>query len=537
MASNTDVVGMGSRADGGGLGQDSGLSIQLKRILTAKLPLLNSPGTVIENSLYYDTSSSTVHAVEMQATFSKDRISFNQLNLGSSATAYIPSVLFAGNAYWVAQFNPNATIKDLIKDGVMLPEGYGFDQINSIVVYLGASSVAQVQISGKTNFMIAMATCETQEKKRAVLHAAGKYVCTKDNAKYIAVGGEVAYQGDYSVFNTGMWYNDQYNFPAITVATDPAWKSQLATFAVPLRLPWTSMAALAGRLSFDTKLCTQPIQVVLEYKSRDSCVSFKPGSTEAFQTQFSQYGFSTLQCWQEELIDKSLSVRNELLAMPEFNVGWPFQYIQSIPFNVGGTETDSGDTNQEFRMNLSSIINADLTTFLFMVSSNFRNNARESQINYNPLYGERLFQIELQLNGQRFFSFNDDVYPGVFTSKLIGAPTVSYSQLSTSLNAGSNDFWEQGGGIINNTTRIYEFNNSKLRAICNEASLQNTCRFTNQTFQIVFKVDRNINWGFGSDAATSKAISVEGFVLHMAYLYNGVFLIGGDGGTTKLITN
>ena len=48
----------GYRADAGTLGQDQGLSMQLRNIMTAKIPLLNAPGTVLENSLYYDINSS-----------------------------------------------------------------------------------------------------------------------------------------------------------------------------------------------------------------------------------------------------------------------------------------------------------------------------------------------------------------------------------------------------------------------------------------------------------------------------------------------
>lgn len=542
MASNTDVVGMGSRADGGGLGQDGGLSRQLQRILTAKLPLLNSPGTVIENSLYYDTTSSTVHAVEMQSTFAKDRISLQNVVMGSSATAYIPSVLFAGTVWWVGRLNSNARtdIPDVGStnlNNLSLSTGYGFDMLNSIVVYLGASSVAQVQISGKTNFMIAMAACETEEKKRMVLQGAGKAVNTLSEGQYrpVAVGAMVSHLAPYFVFNTATSYQGQYYEQVIAPVTAETRKA-LASFAVPLRLPWTSLAALAGRLSFDTKLCTQPIQVVLEYKSRASCMATSNSSTPAFLTQFDNFESSSLQLWQEELIDKSLSVRNELLAMPQFNVGWPFQYLQSIPFNL--PETDNGTTAQPFEMNLTSIINADLTTMFFMVSSNYRNNTSKAGPNYDPLYGERLYNIELKLNGQRFFNFDDDIYPNVYTSKLIGLPWVNYRKCLTRLDAGATDQFAATTRFVSSmTSHVYELNNSKLRAIANEASLQNTCRFTNQTFQIKFNVDREYNWATSITPAVDLEIKKQGYVLHMCYAYNGVFLIGGDGGTTKLITN
>ena len=89
---------------------------------------------------------------------------------------------------------------------------------------------------------------------------------------------------------------------------------------------------------------------------------------------------------------------------------------------------------------------------------------------------------------------------------------------------------------------IYEFNNSRLRSIISEANLQNTARFTNQTFQLSFKINRELYYlqTHGNGQPNYYATNVDknsGYRLNMTYLYNAVFMIGGDGGTTKLITN
>ena len=145
----------GYRADAGTLGQDQGLSMQLRNIMTAKIPLLNAPGTVLENSLYYDINSSSITAVELQATFAKDRISFNNMQMGSSPSAYIPSVLFAGNPFWFVQLpdfvytSENVTALD--NEPLIFPQGWGFAAIETIIVYMGASSSAQIQIDNYTN--------------------------------------------------------------------------------------------------------------------------------------------------------------------------------------------------------------------------------------------------------------------------------------------------------------------------------------------------------------------------------------------------
>jgi hypothetical protein len=516
----------GYRADHGTLGQDQGLSDQLKRIITAKGPLLGAPGTVIENDLYYDVASSVVHPVEVQATFAKDRISFNNNVIGSSPSVYIPSVYFAGNAFWMVTL-PDANWPASVGSTTtfVAPHGWGFNCLDSIVVYMGASSIAQIQISGVTNFMVNLATCETYEKKLAMITGAGYYLKPHDPNSIMAKPANSA----------NLWrakfFGSYYDASISTTGVFPSMRQAV----VPLRLPWTSMSVLEKRLSLDTKLSTQPIQVTINTKPLSSC--FYVTNDISFPTTWAS---STLQLWQEELSDKSLSVRNELLAMPMFNVAYPFQYLQSIPFNVLGPDNYTSD--QSFTMNLTSIINADLTTMLFMVrwEGTGNNVSRcESAGQFCPLYGELLTDFTLLLNGQRFFGFDNNCYEFVSLAKQMadvtypvtmpcGKSTTTTSTISSNVNSivAMNNMKTFPG-------HIYELNFSRLRALIGESHLQNTGRFTNQTFQLQFKINRDL--GYLNDLASTPSLK-SGYVLHMCYNYNGCYLVGGDGGTTKLVT-
>ena len=519
----TDVTGYRDRgglpsAEGGNtLGGDSSLSRQVHNILTPKLPLLNTPGSVLENTIYYDVNSSSVSVLEEQATFAKDRISLNSVILGSNATAYIPSFLFAGPVFWVGSLLSSATYIGGTGN-ILAPQGYGFSLLNNIIIYMGSSNIAQIQLSGPANYLIAMACCETRGKREAVLNGAGRFL--DGGSKFSPIADSVA---DAKVFR----YRTNGDYYASPNAIDHS--PHLAQFAVPLRLPWTSLSIIDKRLSLDTKLLTQPIQIILDVASRDS--TFYLTGTSSFFDQFSRLEYSTLQLWQEELSDKSMSVRNELLALPEFNVGLPFQYAQSIDFSIPSV-SDTGISSYVHTINLSSIINSDLTTFLFFVTADVRtNNQLGNQgithgSNYLPLLGERLYDLELKLNGQRFFNFEGDLFKTVYMTKAMDHffPTLVAS-IPTSASAAKDV-------II--PSCLYELNNSRLRSIISESHLQNTCRFTNQTFQLSFKIDRDLNWGYFPTSVTTPK---KGFTLHMCYLYNGVFLIGGDGGTSKLITN
>jgi len=534
----SDIAGY--RADGGGLGQDQGVSKQLKGILTAKLPLLSAPGTVLENSLYYDINSSSVTAVEEQATFCKDRIAFNNFAYGSTPSAYIPSVLFANTLFWVVAFPedcvaPTGQTAQNAGKWLNIPQGWGFNAFRNLIVYMGASSIAQIQISAVTNFLVCLATCETYEKRQRMITGAGAYVnpCSDTSACYCRTAGANLWRFGLGPDN---WYTTNGG-PTAGRITRPYMRQAV----VPLRVPWSSMAVLDKRLSFDTKLSTQPVQIALQTNPLTEIITCNSEWIPAFK---SGWDYSTLQLWQEELSDKSLSVRNELLAQPEFNVGYPFQYAQSIPFDISGRVYGGGETGVPdyitVQANISSIINSDLTTFLFNVTWNGRTNPNGGQ--FCPLFGERLINIELLLNGQRFFAFNDNDYSYVTLAKHLDSPGYEIIIPHVNYNVGKipldqRDFVAMGS--------YYEFNNSRLRSIIAESHLQNTARFTNQTFQLKFDIVAN-NFSlleYGTlDAALASCYSsgysrANGYTLNMTYLYNAVYLVGGDGGTTKLITN
>ena len=568
---------MGYRSDGGGLGQDQAVSGQLRSILTAKAPLLSSPGSVIENSLYYDVTSSSVSAVEMQATFAKDRIVMSNMNMGSSPTAYIPSSLFAGTVYWVAQLPDMKYPDELIHLGpadpahapplpadagtyrFYAPLGWGFAALQSIIVYMGASSVAQIELDWYANLMVALAACETVGKRQAMLTAAGMLMdnYAEDTVMHLA---DNAHSRDRTIF--------RHNFHGASVTQEIILGSPyhgaylpMTTCCVPIRLPWASMAVLEKKLSLDTRLLTQPIQITLQTKQPNQFLIVGNKITPAPI----QWSNSSIQLWQEELSDKSLSVRNELLAKPEFNVGYPFQYMQSIPFSFPAADTGQGNITfggnsfnaEQITMNITSIINSDLTSMLFMVTNGTRSTTNSFPTSgaigdmnqFSPLFGEELSNIQLLLNGQRFFAFDQGIYPGVTLAKQLDAVTykVPVPHKGIDINATNHMLphlkqnYVSSRVFAHESANVYELNFSRIRAIINEAHLQNTARFTNQTFQLSFNVERTKNYickgGVSTDKDTYVRNLKEKMELHMCYLYNGVFLIGGDGGTTKLITN
>jgi hypothetical protein len=528
----TDI--MGYRSDGGALGQDQSVTPQVQNILSSKKPLLAAPGTVIENNLYYDVTTCTVSPVEQQATFAKDRIVNSNMTMGAAPSTYLPSQLFAGNVYWVGEL-PEATYSETASAATAdhhfyAPQGWGFAALQSVIVYMGSSNIAQIEIDWYSNLMVALAACETAGKRAEMIKRAGplmdnfvngtairRIVNTNQNGKVFLSSKNASFVRDGQESGNGYHLGD-------------------LTCCVPIRLPFTSMAVLEKKLSMDTKLLTQPIQITLATKNIENFLSV--GSKINMDRAWKN---STIQIWQEELSDKSLSVRNELLSKPQFNVGYPFQYMQSlpIPFPAG----DAGSSNITYS---GSSYNAEQITM--NLTAGATTNLEMSQ--FCPLFGEEISNINLTLNGQRLFAFDQGIYDGVILSKQLDKTHFDLP-LSYYASDGSNDVYHSG---LNQTaakvkdftygfetSRYYELNFSRLRAIVAEAHMQNTPRFTSQTFQLRFNVERGNNYCYRSTdippVANLKTAIKTDMQVRMCYMYNGVFLIGGDGGTTKLITS
>lgn len=595
----SDVTGYRSDAavDGGALMK--AVAPQLDSVLTGKLPLLNGPGMVIENSLYYDIASSTVTAVELQETFQKDRITLNNLSTtGGSASCYIPSVLFANTLFlnvelppltWSASYGMTDTTSGTPTGDdsyFFAPDGWGFFFVGSVIIYVGASTISQIEISGESNFLIAMAQCETRSKRQQVLSHAGRYLNSADSQSVMASPAP-----NLSVFrlNPRYPYASPFAYSSVLVtsgATTPlnpydAEYPPLRNALIPIRLPFSSLCALEKRISFDCKLLTQPIQLTFQIRPRSQVIQTNvPG----FQSTLNNFASASVQLWQEELSDKSLSLRNELLRAPDFNVGYPFQYTQSVSFPVplaAGASSPWDSSNLVF-MNITSLLNSDLTTMLWYITGNYQRNTAQATAlantagvggdgtafttsyngaDYTWIYGVELQNMELKLNGQRFYAFDKDSYAGATMAKQIDSETffVQRPQIGQLRQQQQNadkyafaQFFDgtaqQGATVVAPDmtsfvlpSHYYELNFGKLRSLVLEAHMQNTGRFTNQTFQLAFIIADLFACpqlpGFAAGGFGNGTISVSPWTLYMSYNYNAVFLVGGDGGTSKLITN
>jgi hypothetical protein len=339
------------------------------------------------------------------------------------------------------------------------------------------------------------------------------------------------------------------------------------------------------RISFDTKLLTQPIQITCQIRPLAQVIKTNVSS---FSDTLQNFQSATVQSWQEELSDKSLSLRSELLRAPDFNVSYPFQYLQSAQFQIPSASGSKSpwDGSNLVMMNLTSLLNSDLTTMLFYVTGNyqrgdvnantvaFSGNGPQSSdgtsyattyngSDYTWCYGVDLQNMELKLNGQRYYAFQNDTYSGVTMAKHLDSETYfvqrpligQYRQQTKDGDVYAFNQFYLGSAATGNAgevpvpemrscllpSHLYELNFGKLRSLVNEAHMQNTCRFTNQIFQLSFicadlfacpNLQGFATGGFSNPGPTNSPWNV-----YMTFCYNAVLLVGGDGGTSKLITN
>lgn len=549
----TDIAGY--RAGGGALTTPPAPQ-SLASILTNKAPLLNTPGSDVEEPLYYGKFNSSVNAAESQFYFAKDRIDFQgSRTLDSQQNVYIPNRYFAGNVWLNLRLNPNpmwrtAAFEDDTQPYFCMEQGWGFSCIAALTYYLGASSVSNVTIDGVSNLSVALAACETAEKRQTMLDYAGQFLwSSKNNVNEPGALGNLAPPANAKLLFRNFTDFDSGTAAVEGVTINSGRDARFTNALVPIRLPWASTCHLQSRLPFDTNLLNQPINVQIAFRKPPirTLSDFFTAETDPYGTMATVADTMQLVYEQVELIDKSLSLRDDLLAQPDFNVSLPFQFFQTMSYPA--TYTSSlGAGNPKY--NISSMLNSDLTTILFSLTEPVNLTQYGNYADFVTLN-----DLTLELNGQQFSVFQVNNYTPFSASRQIGAPGVPYHPvlLRTNNNAAAaqtanaaavpaqvvvGNSPKDGPVYMNKELGVYEFNMSMLRALMNESHLVNTPRFTNQQFQVSFTIPNAFNarcFQYGITDASASSVPVS-YRMNITYCYNAVFQVGGAGGTSTLYT-
>ena len=565
----TDLFGYRNDSGGGG-----SLESQYRRILSDKPIYLNSAGRLIEQRFYYDINNSQVDPVESQTQFGKDRTPFNQKYMGSSPSVTLQQINFAGMGFI------RYMLQDVAWDeaqggnggkGIYIPHGWAFEAQETFTLYMGAASISSIEWSTKANRYAALAQCQTFSKKQALIDGAGYCIsANKSGSHNIA-----ELKKDLKVFRpkNGPGGNDR-NIPS---------EDALRTGLCPVKMPWSSLVTDTPRLPFDLSLMNQPIVLQVKLRKGTDLITYD-GCEDVIKEQFAEMDYVM---WTEELANKAIGVKQTIMRNPELNITLPFQLIQQYPVtvrdsNVVGAGSDSGQSGQRFKINLTNLLNADLTSIgivctwegdelgtaaikqdsvqaqkyeVFGVPSvadgqTVKVEAIADVSTKCPLFGRRLINPILTLNSQRFHDYPEGTYETAWLCKgeetnhyILDFPYVSKDAASIgafnemSINSVASKTNPQAN-TYNYTIQSPAISYQYMFLMCphnplkNESYFQNTARFTNQSFQLEFGIDRSNGW-----APDVSFLHRKNFNIEVIYTYNALLQVGSHGGTTTLYTN
>jgi len=319
---------------------------QIDKILSAKPVLLNNPGTVIDNNLYYSFTNSQLVAAEAVQNFGRYQQSLSSPQFGSTSSVTIP------NSSFVEGLNLYLELGALGANQ-FLPRAWGLTAIDSISYILGSSNVSQLTLNGQSHAAILMSNCETEEKRLKALRLAGE---------------------EYSL---GV---------AQPVGT-------INKAVIQLQLPWSKINALCKKLPLDSNLLSNPLIIQIKFKNQNEIIG---GS--GYSSGPTQFQVAKVYATQIDLMDKSLSLKNYMFINPSLSYNYPFIFNQS--FTVDFTNSNSNVVN----LNLLQIINADLIGISFHVIDQADENAGVGGANaLSPMNWQRVTDIQLKFNGLIFY--------------------------------------------------------------------------------------------------------------------------------------
>lgn len=336
---------------------------QIDKILSSKPVLLNNPGTILDQSLYYSFSNAQLVAAECVQNQGRFQQSFSTPQFGGTSSITVP------NSSFLESLNIYLELGALGANQ-FLPRGWGLNAISRLSFILGSSNVSQLDISGDSHAALLFSGCETAEKREKAMRLAG----------------------------------EEYNLGV----AQPVGTINKAYFQ--LQLPWSRITSLCKKLPIDTNLLSNPIIIQITLKNQNEIIGGS-GYLSA-PTQFLQ---AKAYATQIDLMDKSLSLKNYMYINPELSYNYPFIFTQSYSVDI------TNSTTTPVSVNLVQIINADLVGISFHVIDNENISAGIGGANpLSPFNWQRVKDVVLKFNGLVFYDAPGDMaemydlqdYPG-----------------------------------------------------------------------------------------------------------------------------
>lgn len=325
------------------------------------------------DNIYYDHASAAYKAECDTIANTRYSQSFTALNIPGTAVLQIPNMSIVDTI--AASFVINFPIN------VSAPRGWGYSLIDRIDYRIGSSYV--LTLSGEQHFWDIMQKQETLEKKDQVMRLAGDQI-TAANASARA-----------NIF---------------------------------IDVPISRVALENHKLPFDTKLLTQPIQIIVYFKNPSSVF----GGTGTLPTALSSGYFAVRQL---DFKDPNHSMAEDL-KIPGSKYVYPFLYQQTqvpIPFTTSTAVSGVQVALNGFRS--GNLVGIGLFPLL---NSNYQPQGANAAL--NPLDTLRMEDIKLLFNGLVLYNMTDRMHDLMclpnnlsvnyyYNSRLTGTTTANFASV------------------------------------------------------------------------------------------------------------
>lgn len=440
-----------------------------EKYLSNKRTLLSVPGT-LKTDAYVSVNDSSVHLVELTANLGRYTSSLSTNQFAGVGQVLVPNQDILGNTFLHLEL-PSRGDKS---QSWMAPQGWGWTAIKSVSYLWGSSNVSQISLSGKSLWAIAMAQCDTAEKRSQLCYLGGTLTPSPGGASTAGLDSE-------SIGNHAY---------------------------IPLALPWSVMCK-GGKIGFDTGLINSPITIQIQFANADEFLCWGEIRDNTVAPLPTAFASAEIVIRQQMFTNRAQSLKFEMQADPDAVYNYPFTHYQSAQFDfvapVGGGDCD---------VQLTNFINADLLGMVvYMVEKDkLAGGAKPvstTASNLNPTDITLPSDVRLLYNGQVLYNSPGKLYLLQNCANLVGSGSY-YSTKQDVVVAGTT-------GAITTTNALpivkdllfIDF--SRKHSPCFEKEYPNTFRIANQVLSLKFKMPA------GSNASTKTD-----YTLFATYIFNGV---------------
>lgn len=192
-------------------------------------------------------------------------------------------------------------------------------------------------------------------------------------------------------------------------------------------------------------------------------------------------------------------------------------------------------------VNIQNIINADLTEMIVMFVRDTDNAyhttaaATGKMLRQNGLLGAPVRDLELRLNGQTIIYYPGSAYLGSNQPLFCGAERLMITSLYQNTAATSNaDIRDKASGVV---SYVYKMILAQENPLLNEGEkMYNVPRYPNMTLQLRWKPEPDASTVEQQGEFPHAIDAKERYHVHCLQLYNGVWKLGEDMGSSELLT-